>query len=97
LKPVLFWIHGGAFTGGTGNDPTFDGGNIASRGDVVMVAINYRLSTLGFLALDDGVTKGNFGLADQINALDVIRPFFLSSQNNMSSLGGNQTFSSLSL
>ncbi|CZR68152.1 probable cholinesterase [Phialocephala subalpina] len=73
LKPVMFWIHGGAFTGGTGNDPTFDGGNMASRGDVVMVAINYRLSTLGFLALDDGVTKGNFGIADQINALEWVR------------------------
>jgi carboxylesterase type B len=73
LKPVMFWIHGGAFTGGTGSDPTFDGGNIAARGDVVMVAVNYRLSTLGFLALKDGVTNGNFGLADQILALDWVR------------------------
>ncbi|TPX09834.1 uncharacterized protein E0L32_009025 [Thyridium curvatum] len=72
-KPVMFWIHGGAFTGGTGSDPTFDGGNLASRGAVVVVTINYRLSTLGFLALDDGVTKGNYGLADQINALDWVR------------------------
>ncbi|KAI1104210.1 alpha/beta-hydrolase [Jackrogersella minutella] len=70
LKPVMFWIHGGAFTGGTANDPTTDGGNLASRGDVVVVGINYRLNTLGFLALKDGVTNGNFGLADQINALD---------------------------
>lgn len=46
LKAVMFWIHGGAFTGGTGADPTFEGGNVGSRGDVVMVAINYRLSTL---------------------------------------------------
>lgn len=69
----MFWIHGGAFTGGTGSDSTFDGGNIVSRGDVVLVAINYRLTTLGFLALDDGVTNGNFGLADQINALDWVR------------------------
>lgn len=38
-----------------------------------MVAINYRLTTLGFLALDDGKTKGNYGLADQINALDWVR------------------------
>ena len=82
LKPVMFWIHGGAFTGGTANDPTFDGGNIVSRGDVVMVAINYRLSTLGFLALDDGVTKGNFGFADQINALDWVR-------NNIQDFGGD--------
>jgi carboxylesterase type B len=73
LKPVLFWIHGGAFTSGTGSDPTFDGGNFASRGDVVLVTINYRLSTLGFLALNDGVTKGNFGFADQIVALDWVR------------------------
>jgi carboxylesterase type B len=42
LKPVMFWIHGGAFQGGTGADPTFDGGNLASRGDVVVVTINYR-------------------------------------------------------
>ncbi|KAI3399391.1 hypothetical protein diail_7118 [Diaporthe ilicicola] len=73
LKPVMFWIHGGAFTSGTGSDNTFDGGSVASRGDVILVAINYRLSTLGFLALDDGVTNGNFGLADQINALDWVR------------------------
>ncbi len=39
---------------------------------VIMVAINYRLTTLGFLALDDGVTKGNYGFADQINALEWI-------------------------
>lgn len=69
----MFWIHGGAFTGGTGNDPTFDGGNLASRGDIVVVAINYRLSTLGFLALDDGELNGNYGLADQIIALDCVQ------------------------
>lgn len=69
----MFWIHGGAFTSGTGSDPTFDGGNLASRGDVVVVTTNYRLGTLGFLALDDGKTKGNYGLADQITALDWVR------------------------
>lgn len=73
LRPVGIWIHGGAFTGGTANDATFDGGNIVSRGDMVLVAINYRLSTLGFLALKDGLTNGNFGLADQITALDWVR------------------------
>lgn len=70
LKAVLFWIHGGAFMSGTGSDNTFDGGSLASRADVVVVTINYRLSTLGFLALNDGVTKGNYGIADQITALD---------------------------
>ncbi|KUM64196.1 hypothetical protein ACN42_g2899 [Penicillium freii] len=73
LKPVMLWIHGGAFTSGTGSDPTFDGGNLASRGDVVVVTINYRLGTLGFLALDDGKTNGNYGLADQTTALEWVR------------------------
>lgn len=69
----MFWIHGGGFASGTGSDNTFDGGSLASRGDVVVVTINYRLATLGFLALDDGVTKGNYGIADQITALDWVR------------------------
>ncbi|KAJ7082383.1 Carboxylesterase family-domain-containing protein [Mycena belliarum] len=73
LKPVMFWIHGGAFTGGEGSDAIFDGGSLASRGDVVVVTINYRLGALGFLALDDGVTNGNYGLADQITALEWVR------------------------
>lgn len=73
LKPVMLWIHGGGYTSGTANDPTFDGGNVASRGNVVMVACNYRLGVMGFLALDDGTTKGNYGLGDAINALDWVR------------------------
>lgn len=82
LRPVGVWIHGGAFTGGTANDATFDGANMVSRGDMVMVAINYRLSTLGFLALKDGKTNGNYGLADQITALDWVRA-------NIQSFGGD--------
>jgi carboxylesterase type B len=68
LKPVMFWIHGGAFTGGSGS--SYDGSALVSRGDVVVVTINYRLATLGFLALTDGVTNGNYGLGDQVTALD---------------------------
>ncbi|KAL6306364.1 Alpha/Beta hydrolase protein [Sparassis latifolia] len=48
---------------------------MASRGDIVVVTINYRLSTLGFLALNDGTTNGNFGLADQIVALDWVKEY----------------------
>lgn len=70
LKPVMMFIHGGAFVVGSGGDPYLDGGNMASRGDVVIVTINYRLGTLGFLALDDGSTNGNYGFSDQIVALD---------------------------
>jgi carboxylesterase type B len=68
----MLWIHGGGYTSGTANDPTFDGGNMASRGDVVVVACNYRLGVFGFLALDDGVSNGNYGLGDAITALDWI-------------------------
>ncbi|KLO07979.1 alpha/beta-hydrolase [Schizopora paradoxa] len=69
LRPVMFWIHGGGFTGGTGADPGSDGGNLASREDIVTVTINYRLSTLGFLAIPGTNITGNFGIGDQINAL----------------------------
>ncbi|OLN81458.1 Para-nitrobenzyl esterase 4 [Colletotrichum chlorophyti] len=75
LRPVMFWIHGGALTSGFGSDPLFDGGNLASRGDVVVVTINYRLGTLGFMALQDGKTNGNFGLADQVVALDWVQAY----------------------
>jgi hypothetical protein len=72
-KAVMFWIYGGGFTSGFGSDTTFDGGNMASRGDVVVVTINYRLSTLGFLALDNSTLRGNYWLSDQIAALDWVR------------------------
>ena len=71
LRPVHFWIHGGGFTGGSGSDPNSDGGNLASREDIVTVTINYRLSTLGFLAIPNTTVTGNYGIADQINALQV--------------------------
>ena len=73
LRPVMFWIHGGGFTGGSGADPGSDGGNLASREDIVVVNINYRLSTLGFLAIPGTDITGNYGIADQINAMEVSR------------------------
>ena len=69
-KAVMVWIHGGGFVSGSGSDTTFDGGAIASRGDVVLVTINYRLGTLGFLALNGTSLTGNYGLKDQSTALD---------------------------
>lgn len=83
-KAVMLWIHGGGFTGGTGSDTTFDGGNMASRGDVVVVTINYRLSTLGFLALDNTTLRGNYWLSDQIAALDWV-------QNHIEDFGGDKS------
>jgi len=73
LKPVLFWVFGGGFSENSAADPNFDGGNMASRGDVVMVAVNYRVLAFGFLALKDGVTHGNYGLSDQVLGLDWVR------------------------
>lgn len=57
LKPVMFWIHGGAFTGGEGSDAVYDGGSLSSRGDVVVVTINYRcdLFITRLRALNDSV------------------------------------------
>lgn len=69
-KAVMVWIHGGGFVSGSGSDTTFDGGAIASRGDVVLVTINYRLGNFGFLALDGTSLTGNYGLKDQSTALD---------------------------
>jgi len=82
LKPVLFWIHGDGNTGGTGADATFDGGPLVSRGDIVVVTINYRLNIFGFLALDDGVVTGNYALADKILALEWVK-------ENIAAFGGD--------
>jgi hypothetical protein len=71
-KAVMVWIHGGGFTSGSGSDKDFDGSALASRGDVVAVTINYRLSTLGFLALENTTVTGNQGIRDQDTALDWI-------------------------
>jgi pimeloyl-ACP methyl ester carboxylesterase len=69
-KAVMLWIYGGGFVSGSASDTTFDGSAMASRGDVVMVTVNYRLGTLGFLALENTTLTGNYGLRDQNTALD---------------------------
>jgi para-nitrobenzyl esterase len=72
--PVLVWIHGGGFIGGSGAVPIYDGANLAAKGAVV-VSINYRVGPLGFLAHpalsaeDAHRSSGNYGLLDQIAAL----------------------------
>lgn len=87
-KPVLVWIHGGAFVQGSGSIPVYDGRAIAAQG-VVVVTINYRLGVLGFLAhpslAEQGETpedQGNFGLLDQIAALRWCKA-------NVAAFGGN--------
>ena len=73
-RPVLVWIHGGAFTTGSGAMPWYHGSNLALRGDVVVVTLNYRLGAFGFLDLPgaadgSGAASVNAGLLDQLTAL----------------------------
>jgi len=76
--PVFFWIHGGALTGGSSRDALNDGARLAGRG-IVVVSINYRLGVFGWLAHPQlsresalGIS-GNYGLLDQIEALQWVR------------------------
>ncbi len=65
--PVMFWIHGGAFIGGSGNRASYQPDNFMDTEDVIVVSINYRLGALGFLCLeDDDTVAGNMGLKDQV-------------------------------
>ncbi|KOC63848.1 Venom carboxylesterase-6 [Habropoda laboriosa] len=66
LLPVIFWIHGGAFQFGTGNQA--DEKRIMDR-NIVLVTSNYRLGPFGFLSTEDSVVPGNMGLKDQSLAL----------------------------
>jgi len=85
-RPVMVWIHGGAFIIGSGASPMYDGAEFARR-DVVLVSINYRLGALGFLRLTDITngaipSTGNEGLLDQIAALRWVR-------ENIAAFGGD--------
>jgi para-nitrobenzyl esterase len=62
-RPVVVWIHGGAFETGAGSAPWYDGASLAERYGMVVVTINYRLGILGFWR------DRNLGLLDQIEAL----------------------------
>lgn len=77
-RPILLYIHGGAYNNGSGSDPLYDGGNLARRGDAVVVTVNHRLNLFGYLYLAQlGDTSladsGNVGQLDLIQALHWIR------------------------
>ncbi len=87
LRPVMVWIHGGAFVTGAGTLGTYNGKRLAALGDVVIVTINYRLGAFGFLNLADASDgklpgAGTQGLTDQIAALNWVRA-------NIASFGGD--------
>jgi para-nitrobenzyl esterase len=70
-KAVLFYIHGGSFYAGSGNEARYNGNKLAGREDVVVVTVNYRLGALGFLdfsCLDENF-EANCGLSDVVLAL----------------------------
>src|SRR5262249_25412735 len=50
-RPVMFYIHGGAYSHGSGSSPLYDGTRLCHRGDVVVVTVNHRLNAFGHLYL----------------------------------------------
>ena len=85
--PVMVWIHGGSFTGGSGSSAIYDGTHFAERG-VVLVTVNYRLGRLGFFAHPALTAEqpagplADYGMMDNIAALQWV-------QANISAFGGD--------
>lgn len=90
-RPVMFYIHGGAYANGSGSSPLYDGSELCRRGDVVVVSVNHRLSAVGYLYLarlasGEAATRfadsGNSGMLDLILALQWVR-------DNIEAFGGD--------
>ncbi|MBO2440434.1 carboxylesterase/lipase family protein [Actinomadura nitritigenes] len=70
-RPVVVWLHGGAFSSGSGSE--YDAARMAEKGDVVVVTVNSRLGALGFFAHPRLRDSGDYGLQDQQAALRWVR------------------------
>ena len=86
-RPVMVFIHGGAFIEGSARNTGYDGAALAERGDLVVVSLQYRLGPFGFLELSeiagpDYAGSGNNGIRDQIAALRWV-------QKNIARFGGD--------
>jgi para-nitrobenzyl esterase len=86
-RPVMVWLHGGGFSAGSGQELiSYDGTNLARDHGVVVVSLNHRLNTLGFLDLSAFGGKyghsGNLGMLDIVKALEWVR-------DNISNFGGD--------
>jgi para-nitrobenzyl esterase len=86
-RAVMFWIHGGGFTAGSGYIGAYHGTHLVERGDVVVVTINYRLGAFGFMNLRDATNgklpgTGAEGIADQVAALRWVK-------DNIAAFGGD--------
>lgn len=80
-RPVMVWIHGGAFILGSGDDDMYTPDFFIPE-DVVYVTINYRLGILGFLSTGDRHAPGNYGMKDMVLALQWVK-------NNIINFGGD--------
>ena len=86
-RPVMVWIHGGAWTRGSGSTPTYNGSTLAKKG-VVVVTVNYRLGVFGFLAHPELTAEsahhssGNYAILDHVAALEWVK-------RNIAAFGGN--------
>lgn len=85
-RPVMVYIHGGAYSSGSANNDLYDGTNLCRRGDVVVVTLNHRLNLFGFLYLADLASgfedSGNAGMLDLVLALEWVR-------DNIEEFGGD--------
>lgn len=85
-RPVMVWLHGGAYVFGAASQRTYDGAHLSVAGDVVVVTLNYRLGALGFLDLGtvfpDAGFDGNLALRDVLLALAWV-------QRNIAAFGGD--------
>merc|ERR1711892_696574 len=79
-KPVMIWIHGGGFTLGSGNDYAPLDAHL--KEGVIVITINYRLGSLGFLTFGNDLVSGNMGLKDQALAIRWVK-------QNIHNFGGN--------
>ena len=86
-RPVMVWLHGGAFTYGQGGNSVYDGTNLARHHDVVAVSLNHRLNLFGFMQLEEVAGKeyadsGNASMLDLVAALQWVH-------DNISAFGGD--------
>src|SRR5688572_26626946 len=70
-RPVIVAFHGGNFDRGTANSPNYDGKNLALLGDVVVVTVNHRLASLGYLHLADLGAPAELASGGIVGALDM--------------------------
>ena len=83
--PVQLWLYGGAFVTGASTSPLYDG--CFASNDAVIVTANYRLGPLGYLALENTTLSGNYGVLDQLQAIEWVH-------DNIIAFGGNPVCSS---